>query len=85
MAISYGKPENRRLHFQRPHLSFDLQEYTIGTLPPRSLAPTGQDASSDQCHYIYVCRKKPGAEDVCKANWPLVEALIKKAEEEEAR
>ncbi len=50
-----------------------------------ALAPSGQDAGSDQCHYIYVCKKKPGADELCKTNWPLVEHLIKKAEEEEAR
>lgn len=31
MVISYGKPENRVFHFQRPNLAFDIQQFTIGT------------------------------------------------------
>jgi ubiquinone/menaquinone biosynthesis C-methylase UbiE len=29
MAISYGAPENRVFHFEREHLSFDLNIFTI--------------------------------------------------------
>jgi ubiquinone/menaquinone biosynthesis C-methylase UbiE len=29
MAISYGKPENRVFHFEKEHLSFDINIFTI--------------------------------------------------------
>lgn len=29
IAISYGKPESRSMHFERPHLSFHLKQYIL--------------------------------------------------------
>ncbi len=31
MAISYGTPENRLLHLQRKHLSFEVEQTTTRT------------------------------------------------------
>ena len=29
LAISYGKPENRCFHFERPHLDFTIKQYIL--------------------------------------------------------
>ena len=47
------------------------------------IAPEGEDAKEDACHYIYLCKKRPDADKVAAQNWPIVEAQLKKAEEEE--
>ena len=29
LVISYGKPENRDFHFERPHLDFTVKQYAL--------------------------------------------------------
>lgn len=47
------------------------------------IAPEGEEAKEDSCHYIYLCKKKPDADKVAAENWPIVEAKLKQSEEEE--
>ena len=37
LAISYGKPENRDFHFERPHLDFSIKLYALCKLYLKSL------------------------------------------------
>ncbi len=74
MVISYGKPENRLFHFEREHLSMEVQQYTI--------APEEEEKKEDKGHYIYLCKKKENADLVAKENWEQVEKKLKKEEEE---
>jgi hypothetical protein len=55
MAISYGEPQNRIVHFQRKFLKFDIQTIKI--------EKKGDDT---KIHYIYLCKKLEGADDVSK-------------------
>jgi EEF1A lysine methyltransferase 4 len=63
MAISYGIPDTRLDHFNWQHLSWDVswQVLNEGTESP---------------HYVYLCRKKDGADEVCAQNWKEVEASL---------
>ncbi|CDW72686.1 UNKNOWN [Stylonychia lemnae] len=71
MSISYGTPENRVLHYKRPHLKFTVSTFEI--------APEGKK-SQDAVHYVYVCKKQEGAEEQCAINWAQVQQQIKKEE-----
>ena len=79
MAISYGKPENREFHFQRPHLDFELKTY--------ALFPEGcsEQEKEEKSHYVYLCKKGEGSKDALSFWDEVKEVLIKQAEEEEAR
>eukprot|EP00347_Sterkiella_histriomuscorum_P015715 403355957 len=74
MAISYGTPENRVLHYKRPHLKFNVSTFEI--------APEGKK-SQDAVHYVYVCKKQEGADEQCEENWTQVEQQIKKEENDD--
>ena len=56
MAISYGEPKNRTFHFQRKFLKFEIKTIKISK-------GNGDDA---KIHYIYLCKKLEGADDVSK-------------------
>ncbi|TNV82203.1 hypothetical protein FGO68_gene3607 [Halteria grandinella] len=76
IAISYGKPESRAIHFERPHLSFVNKQFI---LYPADC--TSEEQKEEKSHYIYVCRKQPGAEAVAAENWDrVVEQLKQEAE-----
>lgn len=49
MGISYGTPENRVLHYKRPHLKMSVQTF--------QLAPMKENPSKESVHYVYVCAK----------------------------
>lgn len=52
LVISYGQPENRMLHFERAHLAFDVQVYTI---------KKQEEGEEEKIHYGYICKKLPEA------------------------
>ena len=52
IAISYGKPESRGIHFERPHLSFINKQYVLYPAECES-----EEQKEEKSHYIYVCRK----------------------------
>ena len=70
MVISYGTPENRVLHFKRPHLSFEIQQYTIE-----------EEEKKESRHYIYVCKKLPNADEVSNNNWVKVKEALRNFDE----
>lgn len=55
VAISFDAPEKREFHFEREHLDFELTTYFLR----RHDSKTGEDA----LNYMYVCQKKPGADE----------------------
>ena len=54
MAISYGVPENREFHFKRAHLGFELKTYSV--------EKKHQNNGNSSTHYVYICKKLPGAD-----------------------
>ena len=53
MAISYGEPKNRVVHFQRKFLKFDIETIKIE-----------KKGDETKIHYIYLCKKLEGADDI---------------------
>lgn len=70
MAISYGAPESRLEHFHMEHLSWDVSNQVIG-----------EETSNP--HWVYLARKREGAEEVCESNWAKVEIKLQEEETEE--
>jgi ubiquinone/menaquinone biosynthesis C-methylase UbiE len=56
MGISYGSPENRVLHYKRPHLKMTVQTFQVS--PMRETT-----SSKEGLHYVYVCTKLEGANE----------------------
>ena len=54
MALSYGTPDNRTIHFTRKHLGFELKTY--------ELQRVHEDSGSASMHHIYICKKLAGAD-----------------------
>jgi hypothetical protein len=87
MAISYGKPESRVPHFAMPHLSFHLRQFVL--YPAAEEDPDGramgitEEEKEEKSHYIYLCRKRADADEVCRTKWLQVqEDLTREAEAE---
>lgn len=75
VAISYGQPENRMLHFNRAFLHMKLETYQIQKVQCNE--------EPDQYHYVYVLRKLPYADMICLKYWHQVYDEIQKEMEEE--
>jgi ubiquinone/menaquinone biosynthesis C-methylase UbiE len=73
VVISYGIPENRVLHFEREHTSWELKYFTM------------EKAENDNSgtHHCYVARKNPDADIKSKENWESVEKYLILEEERE--
>lgn len=72
IAISYGFPENRSMHFEREFLKFDLK--TI------ELKPQDNKGSS---HYLYICQKLEGADELSETTYPKIIKQIEREENDE--
>jgi ubiquinone/menaquinone biosynthesis C-methylase UbiE len=66
LCVSYGTPENRVLHYKRGHLKLSVQTFQV--------APCAPLKEGQSIHYVYVCRKIEGADDMAAEKWPEVEA-----------
>ena len=80
IAISYGKPESRAVHFDRPHLKFANKQFVLYPADCKD-----EEAKEEKSHFIYVCRKLPGADEACTDNWDKVVSQLKREAEEEAQ
>jgi EEF1A lysine methyltransferase 4 len=69
MVISYGIPETRLDHFQWKHLHWDLSHQVL-------------NEGTENPHYVYLCRKKEGADEICQQNWEEIEESL--CEEDQA-
>lgn len=80
MAISYGQPDNRTMHFKRKHLGFDLNFYPIGFFRfwwVIQIENEGKlNSKFHSKHYIYVCKKLEDANEKCEKNWKEVEQEV---------
>lgn len=56
MAISYGRPENRIFHFERPNLDFAIKQLV---LYPADCAT--EEEKEEKSHFVYLCTKGPNA------------------------
>ena len=52
IAISYGKPETRSVHFERKCFSWALKEYIFYPVNYKD-----EKEKEEKSHYIYVCTK----------------------------
>ncbi len=75
MAISYGIPDNRDFHFKRAHLDFDLKTYKV--------EKKHKENGTSSIHYVYICKKLPGADLKCEQNYTQVIQEIKLEMEDE--
>jgi len=66
ITISYGYPEHRKLHFEHAFLKVDFK---VVELVPKN--------SKDTPHYLYICQKLEGADEISKA---LSEKIIENIE-----
>ena len=60
-AISYGKPEARTSHLERPFLSWELREFILYEANVET-----EEEKAEKSHYIYVCKKNDDANDVAQ-------------------
>ena len=74
MGISYGTPENRLVHYKRGHLKLNVSTFQVAQPHPNG---------NQTIHYVYMCRKLEGADELCEQKWAEVEAEIKKEENDE--
>lgn len=72
MAISYGVPDNRLDHFEWKHLHWTVSHITL-------------NEGTENPHYIYLCRKKEGANEICEANWKEVEESLNEEDEDDLK
>jgi hypothetical protein len=47
------------------------------------IAPQNTEYINEGCHYIYVCKKRPDADEKAKTHWDSVEKFLKNMEKEE--
>uniref|UniRef100_A0A7S3G101 Methyltransferase type 11 domain-containing protein n=1 Tax=Strombidium rassoulzadegani TaxID=1082188 RepID=A0A7S3G101_9SPIT len=72
IAISYGKPSTRSFHFERPFLSWSLQERVFHPAE----VPDAQE-SEEKAHYLYICAKQRNWKQVYQENFePVILQLI---------
>jgi hypothetical protein len=70
MAISYGKPDNREMHFKRDHLGFSVKTFKIEK----------ENTSAEggvTIHFVYLCTKLPDADNKSVAHYENVIREIK--------
>ena len=63
MAISYGNPDSRLEHLQWRHLHWEISYVTM-------------NEETQNPHFVYLCKKKEGADDVALENWKEVEEAL---------
>lgn len=78
MIISYGSPENRMMHLERDFLNFEVSIYTIKK-------EDSSEIDTEKTHYIYLCKKLQGSEDLTKNFISTVEILEKDENKEEEK
>ena len=64
LAISYGKPSSRSMHFTREMFSWTLKEYIFYPIDYKD-----EQEKEEKSHYIYVCTKNDKWREVYKENF----------------
>jgi SAM-dependent methyltransferase len=76
VIVSYGDPEIRLPHLNREHLSFNISYQIIR----KNFQFDPKDDDEDffpnnpieKTNFVYICKKKVGADSVCQENYPTV-------------
>jgi ubiquinone/menaquinone biosynthesis C-methylase UbiE len=68
ILISYGSPDTRMIHLQREHLGFEISTKILKSsfLDPKS------DQLHEKVHYVYICKKRQGADLISSENFSKV-------------
>ena len=76
MAISYGTPSSRLVHFNRKHLGMVVENFPI---------EFGIAGAKFKKHYVYLGKKQADADEKCEKYWAEVEQgiLLEIQEEQE--
>ncbi len=74
LVISYAPPKNRVFHFERPHLSFDIQQFVLGIKIQTSqgIDKESLEGKTEKC-FVYLCRKRLDADAAMEKLWARVE------------
>ena len=72
IAVSYGEPKHRLLHFYRSHLKFEVNHVRLERV---------NQQGGKSVHWVYVCRKMKGADEMEK----LWREEVKQIRQEEAQ
>ena len=87
LLISYGEPDSRMPHLLREHLSFEINVQCLKKTfyianPQDSEEHVGENSMllQEKIHYVYVCKKKAGADSVCSENFINVYQELEKGE-----
>jgi hypothetical protein len=67
------------VHFDRPHLKFENKQFVLYPTDCKD-----DEDKEEKSHFIYVCRKLPGADEASTVNWDKVVSQLKREAEEEA-
>jgi EEF1A lysine methyltransferase 4 len=70
VVITYGAPDNRLDHFQWKHLHWEVSHQTL-------------NEGTNNLHYIYYCKKKQNADEICAENWAEVEEALREEDQED--
>jgi EEF1A lysine methyltransferase 4 len=68
ILISYGNPESRMIHLQREHLAFEI---SVKVLKSSFVEPRTEQLH-EKVHYVYICKKRQGADQISSENFPSV-------------
>lgn len=75
MGISYGFPDSRIHHYQRPHLKFEFTLFEIDPQDPKDSVFISS-INLIQTHFVYVNKKLEGADEQAAANWSKIPRMI---------
>ena len=68
IIVSHSDPGSRLQHLQREHLSFDIKVHMVKK-DLEEVALNNYVQHHEQTHYVYVCKKKTGADALCQENF----------------
>ncbi len=70
MLVSCGEPDMRMVHLMREHLSFEISVQCLKKV--YFLEQEGQEVMQEKMHYVYLCKKKSGADAKSSENFQKV-------------
>jgi ubiquinone/menaquinone biosynthesis C-methylase UbiE len=69
LIISHSEQESRLQHLLREHLSFDVKVTEIKSERDDTSGSSLIIPHLNQTHYIYICKKRQGADSICQENF----------------
>lgn len=88
LIISYGDPDSRMPHLSQEHLAFDISVHTLKKNFSVALRDEEENnvinlnspRNVEKTHYVYLCKKKPGADIISQENFPSVYLDLEKGD-----